>query len=85
MAMVANNIKSHATKVTSNNMNMVTRLSHLKPALNIIHVYGQTKGRAGKKKWDKIVLVQGCPPMPSQYIALPKICPPIMNKDALLG
>ena len=48
--MVANNIKSHATKVTSNNMNMVTRLSCLKPALNIIHVDGQTKGRAGKKK-----------------------------------
>ena len=29
---------------------MVSRLDHVKPALNIVHVYGQTEGRAGQHK-----------------------------------
>ena len=58
VTMVANNLKAYATKVTSNNKHdefMVTRLDHVKPALNIIHVYGQTEGRAGQQK-----VLEGC-------------------------
>ena len=41
--MVSNHLKSHATKVEGNNEYdkfMVTRLDHVKPPLNIVHVYG---------------------------------------------
>ena len=60
--MVANKLKPHAAKVSSKNKYdkyMVTRLDHVKPALNIIHVYGQTEGRAGQQQvlvgWKEIL------------------------------
>ena len=60
--LVSNHLKCHATKVTSNNEYdeiMVTRLDHVRPALNIIHVYGQTEGRAGQQNvlegWTEIL------------------------------
>ena len=38
---------------------MVTRLDHVKPALNIVHIYGQSEGRAGQAKiiagWTEIL------------------------------
>ena len=66
VTMVANDLKAHATKVTSSNTNdefMITRLDHVKPALNIVHVYGQNEGRAGQHKvlegWKEILLELG--------------------------
>ena len=60
--MVANHLKVSATKVSSNNEYdeyMVTRLDHVKPALNVIHIYGQNEGRAGHQKvlegWTEIL------------------------------
>ena len=60
--MVANKIKKHATKIAENNDNdeyMVVRLEHVKPALNIVHVYGRVEGRTGPEKvledWKQIM------------------------------
>ena len=62
VTMVSNHLKAHATKVASNNNYdeyMVTRLDNVKPALNIVHVYGQTEGRAGQQQvlegWTEIL------------------------------
>ena len=51
--MVANTIKKHATKVSENNDQdeyMIVRLEHVKPALNIVRVYGRIESRAGNEK-----------------------------------
>ena len=51
--MVSNHLKSHTTKVESNKQYdefMVTRLGHIKPPQNIVHIYGQNEGRAGQEK-----------------------------------
>ena len=46
--MVANSIKQHATKIAENNNleeYMIVRLEHVKPALNIMHIYGRIESR----------------------------------------
>ena len=51
--MVANSIKRHATKVAENNEHeeyMIIRLEHVKPALNVIHVYGRIESRINSEK-----------------------------------
>ena len=60
--MVSNSIKSNATKIAQNNQHdeyMVVRLDHIKPALNIFHIYGQVEKRAGPEKvlegWTQIL------------------------------
>ena len=60
--MVANTIKQHATKVAENNEHeeyMIVRLEHVKPALNIVHIYGRIETRAGPEKvlegWKQIL------------------------------
>ena len=62
VTMVSKHLKAFATKVSSNNKYdeyMVTRLDNVKPALNIVHVYGQTEGRAGRQQvlegWTEIL------------------------------
>ena len=59
---VANSIKQHATKVAENNDQeeyMIVRLEHIKPALNIVHIYGRIETRAGPEKvlegWKQIL------------------------------
>ena len=61
---IKNSLKTNATKVVDDNENdefMVTRLDHVKPALNIVHIYGRIEAReAGKpqkilKSWTKIL------------------------------
>ena len=47
--MVAKGLKAHASNKTNGEF-MVTRLDYVKPALNIVHVYGQTECRAGQQK-----------------------------------
>ena len=46
--MVANSIKCYATKIAENN-NLeeytIVRLEHVKPALNIMHIYGRIESR----------------------------------------
>ena len=60
-ASVAAHLKQFVTLVsqdTHHDEYMVTRLDHVKPALNIVHIYGQNEGRAGQAKilagWTKI-------------------------------
>ena len=60
--MVEKSLKQHATKVTDNNEHdefMIVRLEHVKPALNIVHVYGQIESRTGSEKvlegWKQIL------------------------------
>ena len=57
-------MKKYATKVAADNENdefMVTRLDNVKPAINIVHVYGRIENReAGKpenvlKSWTKVL------------------------------
>jgi hypothetical protein len=42
---------------------MVTRLDHVKPPLNIVHIYGQNEGRAGQQNilegWTQILAELG--------------------------
>ena len=48
--LVASSVKSNATKVAQNNQYdeyMVVRLDYVKPALNIVHMYGQVENRVG--------------------------------------
>ena len=66
VTIVANQLKSLAIKVESNNKLdefMVTRMDHVKPALNIVHIYGQNEGRAGQQKvldgWTEILAELG--------------------------
>ena len=60
--MVAESLKQNCTKVASNNEHeeyMVLRLEHVKPALNIINVYGRLESRTGVEKvsegWAEIL------------------------------
>ena len=60
--MVENSLKKHATKVAENNENdeyMIVRLEHVKPALNIVHIYGRIESRTGSEKvlegWKQIL------------------------------
>ena len=60
--MVSNHLKLHTTKVEGNNQYdkfMVTRLDHVKPLLNIVHIYMQHEGRAWQEKllegWKEIL------------------------------
>ena len=51
--MVENSLKQHATKVAENNENdeyMIVRLEHVKPALNIVHIYGRIESRTKSEK-----------------------------------
>ena len=51
--MVANSIKQHATKVAENNNHdeyTIIRLEHVKPAINIVQVYGRIETRTGPEK-----------------------------------
>ena len=46
--MVTNSIKKHATKIAENNNQdeyMVIRLEHVKPAVNLVHIYGPIESR----------------------------------------
>ena len=59
---VAAHLKQYATLVSQNNQHdeyMITRLEHVKPALNIVHIYGQNEGRSGPEKvlkgWTEIL------------------------------
>ena len=59
---VAEYLKPFVTMVSKDNEYdefMVTRFEHVKPALNIIHIYGQNEGRAGPAKilegWTRIL------------------------------
>ena len=48
--MVADYLKPNATRVAANNVNgeyMIIRFDHVKPALNVIHIYGQIEAEAG--------------------------------------
>ena len=60
--MIENSLRQHATKVAENNEHeeyMIVRLEHIKPALNIVHVYGRIESRTGSEKvlegWKLIV------------------------------
>ena len=60
--MVEKCCKQHATKVTENNEHdeyMIVRLELVKPALNIVHVYGRIESRTGAEKvlegWKQIL------------------------------
>ena len=60
--MVANDIKMHATKIAESNDQdeyMVIRLEHVKPALNILHIYGRIESRTSCDKvlegWKQIL------------------------------
>ena len=60
--MVANSIKKHATKIAESNDKdeyMVIRLEHVKPALNIVHIYGRIESRTSLNQvlegWKQIL------------------------------
>ena len=66
VTMVSSHLKSHTTKVVADNKYdefMVTRLDHVKPPLNIVHIYGQNEGRAGQQNilegWTQILAELG--------------------------
>ena len=59
--LVANYLKPNVTKVAANNVDdefMITRFDHVKPALNIVHIYGRIEDKIGPKKvlegWENI-------------------------------
>ena len=61
---VTNSLKTNTTKVAEDNEDdefMVTRFDHVKPALNVVHIYGRIEGREGgkppnvMKSWTKIL------------------------------
>ena len=60
--LVADSIKQHCTKIAAGNDNeefMIVRLEHVKPALNIVNIYGRVESRTGGEKvlegWTEIV------------------------------
>ena len=60
--LIANTIKQHATRVAENNKKeeySIVRLEHIKPALNIVHVYGRVESRTSPEKvlegWAEIL------------------------------
>ena len=60
--MVANSIKKHATKIAESNDKdeyMVIRLEHVKPALNIVHIYERIESRTSLNQvlegWKQIL------------------------------
>ena len=60
--LVADSIKQHCTKIAAGNDNeefMIVRLEHVKPALNIVNIYGRVESRTGGEKvlegWTEIL------------------------------